>query len=269
MALCTKGHLWLWELWELHLELWSWPFSRQSAGPQVFSPWRQGITVISTCICLLPSSSVYQQRQEGKSSTDPCQWAHGLGSGDTFSSLLMFRVEVLQVMEGIGSPDASQVSVIWSSSSIAVLFSTYVILGFAEKKEKQPSFNCCSEQSLPVNSDVWNKQHGGKTLLNWQKFTAIRRRGQSDVWVMPRMGVSPCRTRRPFLPQLIAFLDLDSALWAWKKPMNLTPPPRTGLYLFVINEAAEWSGQMFQTQAQKLFCLAWWNRGAQHYLGKK
>lgn len=69
----------------------------------------------------------------------------------------MFRVEVLQVMEGIGSPDASQVSVIWSSSSIAVLFSTYVILGFAEKKEKQHSFSGYSEQSLTVNSNVWNK----------------------------------------------------------------------------------------------------------------
>lgn len=42
----------------------------------------------------------------------------------TFSSLLMFLVEVLQVMEGMGSPEASQVKVIWSSNSIAVLFST-------------------------------------------------------------------------------------------------------------------------------------------------
>lgn len=30
------------------------------------------------------------------------------------------------------------------------------------------------------------------------------------------MAMSPCRTRRPFLSQLTAFLDLDSAFWAWK-----------------------------------------------------
>lgn len=42
----------------------------------------------------------------------------------TFSSLLMFRVEVLQVIEGMGSPEASQVRVTCSSSSMAVWFST-------------------------------------------------------------------------------------------------------------------------------------------------
>lgn len=36
----------------------------------------------------------------------------GSGKGCTFSSLLMFLVEVLQVMEGMGSPEASQVRVI-------------------------------------------------------------------------------------------------------------------------------------------------------------
>lgn len=56
-----------------------------------------------------------------------------LGRHYTFSALLMFRVEVLQVIEGMGSPEASQVRVTCSSSSIAVWFSTYVILGFAEK----------------------------------------------------------------------------------------------------------------------------------------
>lgn len=47
-----------------------------------------------------------------------------LGWHCTFSSLLMFRVEVLQVMEGMGSPEASQVRVTCSSSSMAVWFST-------------------------------------------------------------------------------------------------------------------------------------------------
>ena len=56
-----------------------------------------------------------------------------LGRHHTFSSLLMFRVEVLQVIEGMGSPEASQVRVTCSSNSMAVWFSTYVILGFAEK----------------------------------------------------------------------------------------------------------------------------------------
>lgn len=37
------------------------------------------------------------------------------------------------MMEGMGSPEASQISVTLSSSSMAVWFSTYVILGFAEK----------------------------------------------------------------------------------------------------------------------------------------
>lgn len=84
----------------------------------------RGITVISMCICVQLSCILDQQRQADTSCTDPRKWDYGFGKGYTFSSLLMFRVEVLQVMEGIGSPDASQVSVIWSSSSMAVLFST-------------------------------------------------------------------------------------------------------------------------------------------------
>lgn len=68
--------------------------------------------MISMCICMRLSRVLNQQRQADTSCTDPSKCDHGFGKGYTFSSLLMFRVEVLQVMEGIGSPDASQVSVI-------------------------------------------------------------------------------------------------------------------------------------------------------------
>lgn len=64
------------------------------------------------CICTQLWCIPDQQRQADTSCTDPSKRERDFGKGYTFSSLLMFRVEVLQVMEGIGSPDASQVSVI-------------------------------------------------------------------------------------------------------------------------------------------------------------
>lgn len=42
------------------------------------------------------------------------------------------------MIEGMGSPEASQVRVTCSSNSMAVWFSTYVILGFAEKAKDIP-----------------------------------------------------------------------------------------------------------------------------------
>lgn len=73
------------------------------------------------------------------------------------------------------------------------------------------------------------------------------------------MAMSPCRTRRPFLSQLTAFLDLDSTFWAWKIFQEAyephTIPMHRTLFIFICEEA-EWSGHTFQTQAQKLFCLA-------------
>lgn len=115
--LCTKGH--------------SWDYFSYRAGPLAVTLCRT-----ASILTMEGGSTVISMRLLPSCSTDPCPKDQGLGKGGTFSSLLMFRVEVFHVMEGIGSPDASQVSVIWSSSSIAVLFSTYVILGFAGKKNK-------------------------------------------------------------------------------------------------------------------------------------
>lgn len=83
-------------------------------------------------------------------------------------------------------------------------------------------------------------------LLNWQKFTAIWRRRKSDVWVRPRMAMSPCRTRRPFLSQLTAFLDLDSVFWAWKifqeayEPHTI-PMHRTLFIFYLWRSRMEWA----------------------------
>lgn len=81
------------------LQLQSWPPAVTLCRTASILTMEGGSTMIS--VCLLPSCS-----------TDPCPKDQSLGSGGTFSSLLMFRVEVFHVMEGIGSPDASQVSVI-------------------------------------------------------------------------------------------------------------------------------------------------------------
>lgn len=61
------------------------------------------------------SHAIPGQGQAGRSCAEPRTpggFGKGFGKGCTFSSLLMFLVEVLQVMEGMGSPEASQVSVI-------------------------------------------------------------------------------------------------------------------------------------------------------------
>lgn len=74
--------------------------------PCTCAPCR-GSSRISTCIRMQ-----FQARdRQGQAVLSP-PTPQGFGKGCTFSSLLMFRVEVLQVMEGMGSPDASQVSVI-------------------------------------------------------------------------------------------------------------------------------------------------------------